>query len=236
MNKSKHTFFCPDLDSGMLDEIEAGHALRVLRLQVGDQITVINGKGRKLSATILESSKKSLTFEPIQEIEGEAIKIPLHIAIAPTKSNDRFNFFLEKCTEMGLSAITPLKTSNSERKVFKTEKGVKTLVSALKQSGNLYLPDLSEQINFKEFISQEFGASKKFIAHCENDPSKVNFKDCFIEKNEDVLILIGPEGDFTQEEINLAKEKDFTPVSLGNSRLRTETAGIIACHTAYLQY
>lgn len=236
MNKSKHTFFCPLIDSGLLGEDEAGHASRVLRLQVNDMISIINGKGLKVEAAITEISKKSLSFKVQEEIENVQIKSPLHIAIAPTKSNDRFNFFLEKVTELGLAQISPIQSSNSERKIFKRDKAEKTLISALKQSGNLHLPQLNEMVSFKEFIERDQQGAIKYIAHCEEDQIKQEFK-TLIENNErNIVILIGPEGDFTPEEITLAKENNYIPVSLGKTRLRTETAGIIACHTVYLQY
>ena len=236
MNKSKHTFFCPQIESGTLEEDEAGHASRVLRLQVNDIISIVNGQGLKVEAVISEISKKNLSFTVQKEIEYEHTKLPLHIAIAPTKSNDRFNFFLEKVTELGLAEISPIQSSNSERKVFKKDKAEKTLISALKQSGNLHLPLLNNLLSFKDFIRKDLGDTKKFIAHCEDDQVKQEFKTLLENNDRNVVILIGPEGDFTPEEITLAKEYNYTPVSLGKSRLRTETAGIIACHTVYLQY
>lgn len=235
MNKSKHTFFCPEIDSLELDETEAGHALRVLRLKSKDIISVINGKGQRVEAEISEISKKKLTFRIIKEVSSDEIKSPLHIAIAPTKSNDRFNFFLEKSTELGLHEISPIHCSNSERKIFKREKAEKTLVSAMKQSGNLHLPKLNEMKPLKDFILCDYGDAKKFIAHCDDDLQKKNFKDLISQNDNKIIILIGPEGDFTPEEITLAKQNNFIPVTLGNTRLRTETAGIIACHTVYLQ-
>ena len=236
MNKSKHTFFCPEIKLGVLNEDESGHASRVLRLQISDVITIVDGKGGKFESQITSISKKQVGFQILNEEQVDDPELSLHIAIAPTKSNDRFNFFLEKCTELSLKEISPIQCSNSERKIFKRDKSEKTLVSALKQSGNLYLPQLNELQGFKNFVSSDFGSSKKFIAHCEEDSIKHEFKDLIENVDENIIILIGPEGDFTTEEINLAKDNGFLPVSLGKSRLRTETAGIVACHTAYLRY
>lgn len=236
MNKSKHSFFCPKITDGVLSEDESGHAARVLRLEIGDLISIIDGQGSRYEAKINAITKKQVGFTILNEAETNHEVNSLHIAIAPTKSIDRFNFFLEKCTELGLQEISPIQSSNSERKIFKRDKSEKTLISALKQSGNLFLPQLNEMRSFKNFIQQDFALAKKFIAHCEPDQVKKEFKDLIDPKDENIIILIGPEGDFTSEEITLAKDNNFLPVSLGKSRLRTETAGIIACHTVYSQY
>lgn len=235
MNKSAHRFFCPNIESGSLDEEESGHALRVLRLKAGDSIQLVDGKGSCALAQITDESKRGLRFS-VSEIRKSEISIPdLHIAIAPTKNIDRFEFFLEKSCETGIRRITPLKCRNSERKEIKHEKLQKNLLSAMKQSGQLYLPELSQMTDFREFI-KSIGSEydQKFIAHCEDDTEK-KFLHSVVEPSKKTIILIGPEGDFTAEEINLAKETGFVPVSLGNSRLRTETAGIVACITVQLK-
>ena len=235
MSQAKHTFFCKDPDFGVLNEHESHHATKVLRLMEGDFIRLLNGKGRMVLARITSLNRKEMGFEIIQEIEQDVHPLRLHIAIAPPKNIDRFQFFLEKVTEMGISEITPIITGNSERNILKIDKLRSGLISALKQSGNLYLPILHEPIQLKEFFTKSFENQIKAIAFCSEDEEKVAFK-TLVDKNEDHIILIGPEGDFSPEEIILAKEKGFKGVSLGNSRLRTETAGILACHTVYLQY
>ena len=155
----------------------------------------------------------------------------LHIAIAPTKMNDRMEWFLEKATEIGIDEITPIFCDNSERKVIKKERFEKIIQSAMKQSLQMQLPKLNEAISYKEFINQDFNG-QLFIAHCEEQEKKQ--LQTQIKPKGNYTILIGPEGDFSTNEIKLALSKGFAPVALGNTRLRTETAGITACHTASL--
>jgi len=152
----------------------------------------------------------------------------LHLAVAPTKMNERYEWFLEKATEIGIQEITPIICEHSERKVIKTDRFQKILESAMKQSLHYYLPKLNEPIAFKDFIKKEFDG-QKFIAHCEETDKKSLKNE--LENGKDVTILIGPEGDFSVKEIQLAIENSFIPVSLGNTRLRTETAAIVACHS-----
>lgn len=235
MNQSAHRFFCDNIESGLLGEEETGHALRVLRLKCGDSIQLTNGKGTLANATISDETKRGLHFQ-ILSLENFPVSIPdIHIAIAPTKNIDRFEFFLEKTCEIGIRSVIPIRCRNSERREIKLEKLQKNLISAMKQSGQLYLPDLSDMIDFKDFIKHRTPADQqKFIAHCDTDSSKKQLKDLLVSSKK-TIILIGPEGDFSPEEINLAKESGFVAVSLGNSRLRTETAGIVACITAHLK-
>ncbi|MCB9223394.1 MAG: 16S rRNA (uracil(1498)-N(3))-methyltransferase [Crocinitomicaceae bacterium] len=233
MSTEKHTFFCEDLNFGILDEDESGHAVRVLRLTEGNLITVIDGKGRSVIAKITSASKREVGFDIVEEHPNTEQPLRVHIGIAPTKNIDRFTFFLEKVTEMGIMEMTPILSANSERKVIKIDKLEKGLISAIKQSGNLFLPQLNELTDLKTFILQDHGNAQKFIAHCAEDTEKVEFKDV-INTQQNIVILIGPEGDFTPEEVKLAQENGFLSVSLGKSRLRTETAGILACHTVYL--
>jgi len=247
MKTTKHTFFCENIDTGALSEEESHHASRVLRLKQSDLITVINGNGTMCVAEIIELSKKNLHFKVIESHFEEDTLPQVHIAIAPTKSNDRFEYFLEKVTELGVSEITPLLCSNSERKNIKLERFEKIIMSATKQSGNLYLPKMNTLTKFPDFLAGLNTQTNYYIAHCEDNLEKNELKDLVKnskkEKNElkdlvknskNVCILIGPEGDFTNEEITLAKENKIIPVGLGKTRLRTETAGVIACHTIKL--
>ena len=153
------------------------------------------------------------------------------MAVAPTKMNDRYEWFLEKATEIGVQEITPIICDHSERKVIKTERFDKILLSAMKQSNQYFLPILNESIAFKEFVKKQF-KGQKFIAHCE-ETNKKTLKSV-LKTSEDCTILIGPEGDFSVKEIEIALEKQFIPISLGNTRLRTETAAVVACHTVVL--
>ena len=233
MKTTKHTFFCHDISSLCLSEEESHHASRVLRLKENDAITLIDGKGKTAVGIIEELHKKHLKFK-ISESQFEQPLTPnIHIAIAPTKSNDRFEYFLEKVTELGVNEITPLLCSNSERKNIKLDRFEKIVLSAVKQSGNLYLPKVNPLTKVKDFINNKNPDYNYFIAHCEDDLEKTELKD-LLKNSKNVCILIGPEGDFTTEEINLAKQNGVTAVSLGQTRLRTETAGVIACHTVRL--
>lgn len=233
MRTTKHTFFCKAISELKLTEEESHHAIRVLRLKLGDLITLIDGKGTTAVGEITELSKKSLAYKIIDSRFESSLSPEIHIAIAPTKSNDRFEFFLEKVTELGVSSITPLQCSNSERKNIKLDRFEKIVMSAVKQSGNLYLPKVYDLTKFTDFVSSTDDDTHYFIAHCEDDNLKQELKDN-LGNHKKICILIGPEGDFTTEEIILAKTNNFKPVSLGKSRLRTETAGIIACHTVRL--
>ncbi|NOQ70734.1 MAG: 16S rRNA (uracil(1498)-N(3))-methyltransferase [Crocinitomix sp.] len=233
MYTAKHTFFCQSLDGGILSEEESNHAVRVLRLQEGNTITLIDGKGQTALGEITVANKKQLHFNITERQQLPARPNQIHIAIAPTKNMDRFSFFIEKVIEIGIDRITPIITVNSERKVLNEEKVRKNAISALKQSGNLFLPKIDDLTTFKEFISDQSNHNQRFIAHCDSDTDKIELKQA-VDPKKNVVILIGPEGDFTLEEINLAKQNKFNPVSLGESRLRTETAGIVACHTVHL--
>ncbi len=233
MYTAKHTFFCESLDEGVLSSDESNHAVRVLRLQEGNTITLIDGKGQTALGEITAANKKQLQFKIIERNQLAVRKNQIHIAIAPTKNMDRFSFFIEKVIEIGVDRITPILTVNSERKTLNADKVRKNAISALKQSGNLFLPEIDDLTSYKDFISNQNNHNQRFIAHCDNDNDKIELKQA-LDPQKNIVILIGPEGDFTLEEINLAKQNNFNPVSLGNSRLRTETAGIIACHTVHL--
>jgi len=235
MSVPKHTFFCPDLNYGLMDESESLHASRVLRMSIGDEMFLIDGKGRKAKAKITTLQKKEVGFEITEEISANYSPLELAIGICPTKNIDRTLFFVEKCTEMGIREIYFLQSSNSERVQLKIEKIQKTALSALKQSGNLFLPKLYEISPLKSFLTEDLSRYNKMFAHCESDEDK-KYIDEIHQKGTNSLILIGPEGDFSLEEIDLLKENGFIPITLGNSRLRTETAGIIACHSIYDLY
>jgi len=227
-------FYVPTISGAevILNETESKHAIRVLRLTAGEQVQVIDGNGGFYEAEISDAHPKKCKLQITQKTKYfEKRNFHLHIAIAPTKNIDRFEWFLEKCTEIGIDEITPVISEHSERKVIKPERLEKILVSAMKQSLKAYLPKLNELTYFKNLIANS-DSSKKFIAHC-NKGEKKHLKNT-ISKGEDVLILIGPEGDFSPEEVELAKEKGFKEVSLGNARLRTETAGIVASHIVNL--
>jgi len=227
-------FYIPEIagNTVTLDADESKHAVKVLRLSSGDKIQIVDGKGGFYLAEILDAHPKSCSISILEtQKEFEKRNFSLHVAIAPTKNIDRFEWCLEKCTEIGIDTITPLLSEHSERKVIKSERLEKILVSAMKQSVKAYLPKLNELTRFEELIKTDF-LGEKYIAHC-NDGEKQHLQK-LVSGGKDVLILIGPEGDFSPEEVEQAKAAGFTEISLGNARLRTETAGVVACHIVNL--
>ena len=227
-------FYTPDINSDTykLDKEESTHCVRVLRLKEGSQIHLTDGKGNLYKAQLLSADPKECIAEIIETIPNFGKKnFYLHIAIAPTKNIDRFEWFLEKATEIGIDKITPVFSEHSERNIIKPERLQKIITSAVKQSLKAYHPILNEAIKLSQFLNVAFDG-KKYIAHCEED-EKIALQSAY-KKGENALILIGPEGDFSIAEIKKAIGNNYLPVSLGNSRLRTETAGIVACHTINL--
>jgi len=212
----------------ILSSEESKHATKVLRKKEGDILDFTDGKGKFYKAEITLADSRKCRFQIVSsEQKPKQHNYHLHIAIAPTKNMDRFEWFLEKATEIGIDEITPIICSRSERKIIKTERGNRILLSAMKQSLKYHLPKLNKAISLADFIKQDFEGAK-YIAHCE-DGEKKELKT--VNKTEKTIILIGPEGDFSPKEIKLALQNQFKAVSLGTSRLRTETAGIIATHT-----
>ena len=216
----------------ILDEAESKHAIKVLRLNAGDKINLVDGKGTFFDAEITQAHAKKCELRILSSNKETDNKSAIHIAIAPTKNNDRLEWFVEKATEIGIAEITPLICQRSERKMLKTDRLEKTAIAAMKQSLKASLPKVNEPITFKDFIKITPKQSNLFIAHCLDKTEKHLSEIC--TKNKETLVLIGPEGDFTKEEIDLAIKNQFKPISLGKSRLRTETAGIVACHTINL--
>jgi 16S rRNA (uracil1498-N3)-methyltransferase len=226
-------FYAPDLlINSELPEAESQHCTRVLRLQKGDSIHITDGKGRFFKALISEPHPKHCQVEIIETtVPPASWQNRIEIAMAPTKNADRTEWFAEKATEMGIDKISFLRTRFSERKDIKTERINKILVAAMKQSLKATLPVLQEMIDFEKFIKQPF-SGQKFIAHCY--PEKKPLLSQSYRKGDDVVILIGPEGDFSEAEVALAIKNGFCPISLGESRLRTETAALTACQTIHI--
>ncbi len=211
------------------DKEESRHIVRVLRKKEEDVIYITNGKGYLFTSKIINANDKRCNISILKtDYYKNTLNYQLHIAIAPTKNNQRFEWFLEKATEIGISEITPIICEHSERKVIKKERFEKVIISAIKQSKRYYLPKINEAITFTSFVNNDF-SGLKFITHCEDEEK--NLLKNKLEKREDVIILIGPEGDFSLNEISLALEKNYLAVSLGKSILRTETAGIVAAHS-----
>ena len=225
-------FYSPDIDENTkqftFGKDESKHIIKVLRKSIGDILHITNGKGWLFSGEISIPSINKCTANIVSKTFQTKRKYNLHLAVAPTKMNDRYEWFLEKATEIGINSITPIICDHSERKVIKPERFERILQSAMKQSLNCYLPKLNDAINFKDFIKQEFKGDL-FIAHCEETDRKSLKQQ--INSKTDITILIGPEGDFSVKEIKEAMESNFIPVTLGETRLRTETAAIVACHS-----
>ena len=214
------------------DKTESRHIVKVLRKKEGDILHITNGKSELFTVKIVLPNDKRCLVEILNsETKPKPWNYNLHIAIAPTKNNDRLEWFLEKATEIGIDEISPIICSNSERTVLKTERLEKIVQAAMKQSLKFVLPKLNEPIKFNDFINQSFEGDL-FIAHCEELDKKSLSKE--VKPNENILVLIGPEGDFTPSEIETALAKKFTPVTLGESRLRTETAGVVTAQTVAL--
>jgi len=222
-------FYHENISEPILSSIESNHAVKVLRLNINDTIYLIDGKGGLYKASITEAHHKKCGFK-IEE------KLPVknkrnyhkHIAIAPTKSNDRMEWFIEKCTEIGIDEISLIITERSERKKIKIDRFEKVITATMKQCIQPFRPKINDPIKLNQLFQLPL-PNQKFIAHLETGEED-SLRDAY-QEGSDCIVLIGPEGDFTPNEIALTEKNDFISVSLGNSRLRTETAGIVACHT-----
>lgn len=225
-------FYHPELEEKDTQVIfpkdESKHIAKVLRKKEGDVLEVTNGKGFLFSVELIQTGNQALA--KVLEVKTEEhAPYHLHMAVAPTKMNDRFEWFLEKATEIGVHEITPIICDHSERKVVKLNRFERVLQSAMKQSLHFRIPKLNEPQSFSEFL-EAHAEGDRFIAHCEDDKQRFLLKNSIKPKSKSIM-LIGPEGDFSSEEIQKALEQNWQPVSLGDSRLRTETAAIVACHT-----
>lgn len=236
--KEARYFYVPDAENiTELPVEEAMHALRVLRLKSDDEMFLMDGEGNFYRAVVTLAATKHCMYEIKEKIPQEKTwNGNICIAMAPTKMMDRTEWFAEKATEIGVDELTFLNCKFSERKVMRTVRLDKIIISAMKQSRKPWKPVLSPLTPFKDFIKKERGGLK-FIAHCYNEVESVDLYDSLLEhkgENEDVTILIGPEGDFSIDEVKMAIENGYIPVSLGKSRLRTETAALYAAMTAQL--
>ena len=210
------------------DKEESRHIIRVLRKTLGDTLMITNGKGSVFTSEIISADQRSVQVKILKEHSHPRPDYELHMAVAPTKNIDRFEWFLEKATEIGVSQITPIICERSERKVVKLERLKRIILNAAKQSLKYHLPKLNEPILFNHLLS-DVNETSKYIAHCEETNRHSLFKS--VSAGENAIVLIGPEGDFSVKEITTALEQGFIPVTLGESRLRTETAAVAACHT-----
>lgn len=227
-------FYAPDIESThTLPESDSQHAVRVLRMKDGDELTVIDGKGHSYRCRLLTAHQKHAS---VTILGKESAPLPwqqtLTVAVAPTKHMDRMEWMVEKLTEIGVNRIVPLLSQRSERKEIKIERLEKIAVSAMKQSLKSVLPQISPMIPVKDFI-RDFQCGQRFIAHCD-DSSERRLLSMEYHPHADSALMIGPEGDFAPDEITAALTAGWTPVSLGDNRLRTETAAIIGCDTFHI--
>jgi 16S rRNA (uracil1498-N3)-methyltransferase len=225
-----HVFYTPDLLSHeySLNEEESRHCNKVLRLTQGDHVFLVDGRGGFYEAEIISAGKKHVTLHVIHaQQEYHKRNHHLHIAVAPTKNIDRLEWFLEKATEIGIDEITPLICERSERKIVKEDRLFKVITAAVKQSLQAYHPVLNPAISFTDFLKLPLEGTK-MVAHCEDSQPRQYINEVIVPQQR-YLMLIGPEGDFSPNEISLALNHGFQPVTLGNTRLRTETAALAAC-------
>jgi 16S rRNA (uracil1498-N3)-methyltransferase len=225
-------FYNPTIDETTeafsFDKVESKHIIKVLRKKDADILFVTNGKGYLFETEITLASDSKCTVRIISFEKKPKSKYNLHLAVAPTKMNDRYEWFLEKATEIGIHQITPIICDRSERKVINKDRFDKIILTAMKQSNEVYFPTLNEAISLKDFLKYK-QEGLQLIAHCEETDKKT--LKSVLKPNNSITILIGPEGDFSEKEIALALDNAYSPVSLGTTRLRTETAAVVACHS-----
>lgn len=220
----------PDLKQGdyELSSEEARHAIRVLRAKIGDKFLLTDGQGNNATAKVINTDKRNCTLL-VGELQYHSFDKPrLKMMVCPTKNTDRFEWFLEKAVEIGVSEIIPIWSTRSERKVEKYERWNKVLISALKQSQQMYLPKLHNAVKLEEAVCEQAKAEDLFVAHCMPELESKNQLLHTLKKGQDACIAIGPEGDFTEEEVRLMLDQGAKEISLGDSRLRTETAAVVA--------
>ena len=222
----------PQVGTFCLSEEESKHCIRVLRTNEGDEVKVIDGKGCYVLAIVLDANPKKCLLEIIKRVDVENDTPKIHIAVAPTKNLDRMEWFLEKAIEFGVSEVSFIKCRFSERKELKLERFHKIALSAIKQCNRYHLPQINEMVSFESFIKANEDENK-FIAYCPT--AETELLNNFVLKGVDTCVLIGPEGDFSKEEVEIALKNKFIEVSLGKSRLRTETAALASCYTLILK-
>ncbi len=229
-----HFSFLADASPGYhaLSEEESAHLVRVLRMKSGTDLRITDGKGNLYHAVLIDAQPKKAMLEVGELLEVNTVKPAyIHLAIAPTKNMDRLEWFIEKVVELGVHEISLFSSFHSERRNLRMDRLEKVAISALKQSKNTFLPVINPLLSFNEFIIREF-SGQRFIAYIDEKPGPTLSNS--LQTASDVVVLIGPEGDFSKEEVSLALENGFQSVSLGDSRLRTETAGVFACSVIHI--
>ena len=222
-------FYAPEISFPRytLPEEESKHCVRVLRMGVGDELHITDGQGMLHRCKVVDDNAKRCVVEIVESTQAEPLPYHLVMAVAPTKNIDRYEWFLEKATEVGVGEIYPIESEHSERRQIKHERELKVMTSAVKQSLKMYHPTLHELTPFKQVIAMPFEGDK-YIAHCNSTLGERPYLGKLLKKGGRMLILIGPEGDFSPEEITFAVQNGFKPISLGDQRLRTETAAVAA--------
>jgi 16S rRNA (uracil1498-N3)-methyltransferase len=230
-----HLFYAPELAlTAELPEEESHHCCRVLRLKEGDEISVTDGKGMSCRAILTEMHPKRCVVRITEKRnETPAWNVYIHLAVAPTKHTDRMEWFVEKATEIGINEITCLRCRRSERREINLRRLSRIAVNAMKQSQKTFLPQINGMKDFRDFITADFDGDK-MIGHCDREAPPGEVLKQRYQAGRNALLLIGPEGDFSREEIRAALAAGFVPVSFGESRLRTETAALVACHTIHV--
>ena len=232
--KEERFFYQPDIEAGELTKEDTQHAVRVLRMTVGDELVLMDGVGMFHRAEITVASNHRCAYRILESQAQERLwKGHLHVAVAPTKLNDRMEWFVEKATEIGVDEFSFLDCQFSERRVVKSERIDKIVVSAMKQSRKAWKPEVNDMQTFKQFVAMERGG-QKFICHC-YEGERPYLLDV-LHADEDATVLIGPEGDFSLDEVRLAEAQGYRSVSLGGSRLRTETAALVAVHLMNIKH
>ena len=223
-------FYAPEISHPRytLPEEESKHCVRVLRMTVGDELHLTDGKGNMYRCKVVSDNVKRCEVEVVETWpEYERMSYGLTMCVAPTKNIDRFEWFLEKATEIGISEVYPLECDHSERRQIKLEREEKVITAAVKQSLKAYHPVLHDLTSVRDIIAMDF-EGEKYIAHCDSSFGERPYLGNLVKKGANTLILIGPEGDFSKEEINFALQNGFKAISLGRERLRTETAAVVA--------
>lgn len=231
--KELRFFYTPTPETGQLPQDEAQHAMRVLRLGMGDELHLMDGKGVFHRAVITEADNHHCRYRILESVPQQPEWTgKIHIAVAPTKNMDRMEWLVEKATEIGFDRLSLLDCRFSERRVVKNERLEKIIVSAMKQSHKAWLPQLDEMVPFRKFITRDDLSAQRFIAHCyrEEEEADPPFLIDILTPRNPAIVLIGPEGDFSIDEVREAEAAGFRSVSLGTSRLRTETAALVAVH------
>lgn len=234
-------FYSADIEGDLvrLDQEESGHCVRVLRHRAGDEVSVIDGRGNLYGCRLIDADQKAAVARIESRTEGFGTHpYNLTIAVCPTKNTDRIEWFAEKATEIGVDTIAPVIGEHSERKVFKTDRIKRIVLSAAKQSLKGAIPDVLDSVSVKDFIESSDNEALKLICYCfEGEIMRISIKEELMKNsdNRNVIVLIGPEGDFSENEVKLALEHGWRPVHLGPSRLRTETAALTAVSAVYFR-